>query len=647
MTMGRRPPVVGAALLGTLVVLLALSAPWAEAGSPSVTATDPPDGAIDVRGSQPILVTFSLPMDNASVTWTIVPFLDLTPSWSVNNTLLTLDHAAPFASMTMYTASVAGNDSDGHPLVPGAVPNPWTFSTSCSPCYITSTDPADGDTNVPLDKNVTVVFSNPPEPATLTWTVAPAIAFTPTWPDPTTLVLSHAAPFRECTLYTIGIFVSDLFPGPVPNPWSFSTASSRACILWTAPADGERDVPLRSGITAAFSAPVDPADLLLPSVVPTVGPWVLSWSLPMDILTITSLGPLSPCTVYTVTMSDRFGPVPGLVPNPWSFETVCTGPFITATDPRNGTVDVPLDAAITVSFSEPMDPAGVTWTLTPSVGLAASWPDPSTLRLTPTPALPRCTGVIVRIEAPNLSAGPVPNPWAFTARCFPPSAPAGLTATAGNARVTLTWHAPSDDGGTPVTAYRVYRGLAPGSETLRTTLGNVLVFVDSGLTNGVAYTYQVSAMNAAGEGPRSAEASATPENLPPVCNILAPPDGANLSGVLVIRGTATDPDGGAIARVEVRIDGGPWMPAQGAEAWSLPWNSTSVPDGPHAIGARAFDGEAYSAVAEVAVAVANRPPPPAIGLEILGAALALAVAVAALAILAFLLGRRRRGERSR
>src|SRR5216117_2763283 len=105
--------------------------------------------------------------------------------------------------------------------------------------------------------------------------------------------------------------------------------------------------------------------------------------------------------------------------------------------------------------------------------------------------------------------------WRLSAPPTPPSAPQNLAATGGNAQVTLTWQAPASDGGSPITNYKIYRGLAPSTETLLTTVGNVLTYTDSAVTNGVTYYYQVSAVNSPGEGAKSNEASATPNTPPP------------------------------------------------------------------------------------------------------------------------------------
>ena len=95
-----------------------------------------------------------------------------------------------------------------------------------------------------------------------------------------------------------------------------------------------------------------------------------------------------------------------------------------------------------------------------------------------------------------------------------PSAPTLGSAMPGDERSILAWSAPLNDGGSPVTGYRVYRGTVPGNETILSTLENVLTFTDTGLTNGVTYYYRVSALNAIGEGPRSGGVSAIPATVP-------------------------------------------------------------------------------------------------------------------------------------
>jgi fibronectin type 3 domain-containing protein len=91
-----------------------------------------------------------------------------------------------------------------------------------------------------------------------------------------------------------------------------------------------------------------------------------------------------------------------------------------------------------------------------------------------------------------------------------PSEPVNIHAEGGDGRVDLSWQAPSDDGGAPITHYRIYRGTTAGGETLLVELGSILSFVDTGVTNGQIYYYKVSAVNAAGEGAKSEESAGTP-----------------------------------------------------------------------------------------------------------------------------------------
>jgi hypothetical protein len=88
----------------------------------------------------------------------------------------------------------------------------------------------------------------------------------------------------------------------------------------------------------------------------------------------------------------------------------------------------------------------------------------------------------------------------------PPPAPTGLTATAGDAQVRLTWSASPG-----ATSYTVKRSTTSGGPYANVRTGvTATSATDAGLTNGTAYHYVVSAVNGAGESAISSPASATP-----------------------------------------------------------------------------------------------------------------------------------------
>ena len=102
-----------------------------------------------------------------------------------------------------------------------------------------------------------------------------------------------------------------------------------------------------------------------------------------------------------------------------------------------------------------------------------------------------------------------------------PEIPTGLTVTAGNAQVTLSWTAADY-----ATSYNVKRSTASGGPY--TTVGNVttMSYVNTGLTNGVTYYYVVTALNAGGESGNSGQVVATPVMDIPNAGFENPPIGA-------------------------------------------------------------------------------------------------------------------------
>src|SRR6185295_424573 len=141
------------------------------------------------------------------------------------------------------TITTAVTDLAGNALTSGPVPNPWTFTTSLAPDTtaprVNSTNPANLATNVVVTQAITATFSEAMDPATISGTSftltgpgATPVAGTVTYAAAsTTATFTPASNLAASTVYTATITtaVTDLAgnaltSGPVPNPWTFTTA---------------------------------------------------------------------------------------------------------------------------------------------------------------------------------------------------------------------------------------------------------------------------------------------------------------------------------------------------------------------------------------------------------------------------------------
>ena len=115
-----------------------------------------------------------------------------------------------------------------------------------------------------------------------------------------------------------------------------------------------------------------------------------------------------------------------------------------------------------------------------------------------------------RVAAVNqIGQGQSSNELALTPQVkAAPSAPRKLKAKGNVNGVTLTWWQPASSGTAAITNYRVYRGIAPGTESFYADAGSQTQFTDANAQSGVTYYYVVTAVNSVGESPKSNEDSA-------------------------------------------------------------------------------------------------------------------------------------------
>ena len=183
-----------------------LSWSFSTVGPPNVTAQSPVPNANGVALSAKVSVTFDRTVTSGTTVIQVVSGGTVAGSTTLTGgTVATFTPSAALTPATTYTVTVSGAKA----ATGGAVMAPvtWTFTTAPRPT-VTMLTPAAGATNVPVNTNLVVGFSEPVtgETGGVTDPAGNAVAGTVTFDTPSnTATFTPSAPWNANTTYTISV----------------------------------------------------------------------------------------------------------------------------------------------------------------------------------------------------------------------------------------------------------------------------------------------------------------------------------------------------------------------------------------------------------------------------------------------------------
>lgn len=425
---------------------------------PTVIATDPTNLATNVALNKVITITFNELMDPATfsqASFNLQGATKIAGTLAFNGTSPTISFT-PSSSLTPNTTYVGTvyatiKDKLGNALQTNYV---WSFSTGAtiSPFVIT-TDPADLETGVVLNKVVTADFSMPMDPTTInatnfilkqgTTALTGIVSY-----SGTVASFSPSIPFTANTVYNATITTGAKNLGGTPlstnHIWSFTTGSVTApFVISTDPVNNELNVVLNKTISATFSTPMDGSTIngtsfTLKEGVNSVGGNV---SYAGTTAYFDPTNPLLPNTTYTATITTaakNLGGTPIANNYVWAFTTATVSiitPSVVVVTPPNLAASVPLTSNATASFNMAMDPltinaANFTIKYGNNLSLAGNVSySGNVATFQPSGNLLSGTNYTATITtgAKNLAGTPIANNYVWTFSTIPPAGPPTVT----------------------------------------------------------------------------------------------------------------------------------------------------------------------------------------------------------------------------
>jgi len=373
--------------------------------------------------------------------------------------------SAALAYNTVYTATITTGAKDlaGNALAADKI---WTFTTGVAPDLIpptvSSTIPANSATNVAVNSAMSATFSeamNPTTITTATFTLLQGttpvvgavtyVGFTATFTP--TAVLAYSTGYKA----TITTGAKDLAGNALALSyvWNFTTGiapdTTAPTVLTVFPVDSATGVPINSAMTATFSEAMDPTTITNVTFSLTIGNIIQTSSLITGTVTyagVTATFTPDSLLAYNTLYTGRITVgVEDLAHNPlaanklWAFTTGAapdtTAPTVLSTIPLSNATGVPINNAITATFSEAMDPATITNVTFTMVHLATPISGTVTYAgtvatFTPSSVLPASTlySATITVGAKDLAGNPLASlyTWSFTTGVAPGLQPVSL-----------------------------------------------------------------------------------------------------------------------------------------------------------------------------------------------------------------------------
>ncbi len=207
--------------------------PQGDTTPPTVVSTDPADGTSDIPADKVIRVTFSEPVNAATVSSSAFTVAGVSGTLNVNGAVVSFSPTTPMAYSTSYTATITTivTDTAGNHLGSNFS---WSFTTETDPDslppMVVSTDPTVSQQNVPVGAAVSVTFSKPIDSATVssvTFGINNGVTGAYTFNGPT-VTLTPTSPLQYNTTYTasVGTGVADTFGLHLQSrySWTFTTS---------------------------------------------------------------------------------------------------------------------------------------------------------------------------------------------------------------------------------------------------------------------------------------------------------------------------------------------------------------------------------------------------------------------------------------